>query len=128
MARDDPQFNLRMTQELKEMISDRAKSNGRSMNTEIIHTLSDSFSEDIREYADREASKLVVMYRELRNKLPANEEELIQWNEKMLDVSFYLMKKLSSYANNYELLKSLKEEAENHAKGLTKSEDNHEQT
>lgn len=46
----------------------------------------------------------------------------------MLDVSFYLMKKLSSYANNYELLKSLKEEAENNAKGLTKSEDNHEHT
>ncbi|EOZ7558814.1 Arc family DNA-binding protein [Enterobacter hormaechei] len=128
MARDDPQFNLRMTQELKEMIANRAKSNGRSMNTEIIHTLIDSFSEGIREDADNDASRLVVMYRDLRNKLPANEEELIHWNEKMLNVSFYLMKKLSSYANNYELLKSLKEEAETHARGLTKSNDNHNPT
>lgn len=128
MARDDPQFNLRMTQELKEMIANRAKSNGRSMNTEIIHTLIDSFSEEIREGTDNEASRLVVMYRDLRNKLPASEEELAQWNEKMLDVSFYLMKKLSGYANNFELLKSLKEEAETHAKGLTKSEDNRKPT
>lgn len=128
MARDDPQFNLRMTQELKEMIANRAKSNGRSMNTEIIHTLIDSFSEEIREDSDNESSRLVVMYRDLRNKLPANEEELVQWNEKMLNVSFYLMKKLSGYANNYELLKSLKEEADNHARGLTMSDDNHKPT
>ncbi len=113
MARDDPQFNLRMTQELKDMIADRAKSNGRSMNAEIIQALVESFSTEIKEGADKESSRLVVMYRELKNKLPTNQEELVKWNEKMLNVSFHLMKKLSGYANNYEVLKSLKEEAEN---------------
>ncbi|HBM7591737.1 TPA: Arc family DNA-binding protein [Enterobacter asburiae] len=48
MARDDPQFNLRMTQELKEMISNRAKSNGRSMNAEIVQILQDALEfEDV---------------------------------------------------------------------------------
>ncbi len=117
MARDDPQFNLRMSQDLKDMIANRAKLNGRSMNTEIIHTLTDSFSTEIREYAEEESGRLVVMYRKLRNKLPSNQEELAEWNERLLDVSFYFMKKISDYSSNYELLKTLKEEAEACASG-----------
>lgn len=121
-------FGLRMPEDLKERIAERARANGRSMNAEIVHVLADSFSSDIRAESDEEASRLITMYAELRNKLPKDEDELAKWNEKMLDVSFYLMKKLSGYANNYELLKSLKEEAEAHVMGLTKSEENHKPT
>lgn len=39
MARKDPQFNVRMPQELKEMIEASAKDNQRSINAEIIHHL-----------------------------------------------------------------------------------------
>lgn len=46
MARDDPQFNLRMTQELKELIAESAKKNGRSMNSEIIQMIQDAISAD----------------------------------------------------------------------------------
>lgn len=42
MARDNPQFNLRMTQELKDEITERAKRNGRSLNAEIIQILEDA--------------------------------------------------------------------------------------
>lgn len=39
MARKDPQFNVRMPQELKEMIEASARENQRSINAEIIHHL-----------------------------------------------------------------------------------------
>ncbi|WP_324019912.1 Arc family DNA-binding protein [Aeromonas hydrophila] len=39
MARKDPQFNVRMPQELKEMIEVSARDNQRSINAEIIHHL-----------------------------------------------------------------------------------------
>ncbi|MDF8330597.1 Arc family DNA-binding protein [Aeromonas salmonicida] len=39
MARKDPQFNVRMPQELKEMIEASARDNQRSINAEIIHHL-----------------------------------------------------------------------------------------
>ena len=116
-------FGLRMPEDLKERIAERARANGRSMNAEIVHVLADSFSSDIRAESDEEASRLVTMYAELRNKLPKDEDELAKWNEKMLDVSFYLMKKLSDYANNYELLKSLQDEARECASGKIEGED-----
>ncbi|EJV1852321.1 Arc family DNA-binding protein [Salmonella enterica subsp. enterica serovar Schwarzengrund] len=39
MGRDDPQFNLRLPYELKEKLKQRAKSNGRSINAEIISAI-----------------------------------------------------------------------------------------
>lgn len=45
MARDDPQFNLRMSQVLKDKIAVRAKENGRSLNAEIVQILEDSVSD-----------------------------------------------------------------------------------
>ncbi|WP_313382802.1 Arc family DNA-binding protein [Pantoea sp.] len=44
MARDDPQFNLRMTQELKDLVAASAKKNGRSMNSEILQMLQDAIA------------------------------------------------------------------------------------
>lgn len=61
MARDDPQFNLRMTQDLKEKISLRAKDNGRSLNAEIVQILQDAIdaSEGRVRTGDREADREV---------------------------------------------------------------------
>lgn len=39
MARKDPQFNVRMPQDLKDMIEASAKDNQRSINAEIVHHL-----------------------------------------------------------------------------------------
>ena len=36
MARTDPVFNLRMPQEMKDQLTERAKGNGRSINAEIL--------------------------------------------------------------------------------------------
>lgn len=42
MARDDPQFNFRMTYETKEKLKQRAKMNGRSINAELMQILVDA--------------------------------------------------------------------------------------
>lgn len=42
MARDDPQFNFRMTHETKEKLKQRAKMNGRSINAELMQILVDA--------------------------------------------------------------------------------------
>ncbi|ENZ0271471.1 Arc family DNA-binding protein [Morganella morganii] len=39
MARDDTQFNLRLTAETKEKLKQRAKMNGRSLNAELVHII-----------------------------------------------------------------------------------------
>lgn len=45
MARKDPQFNVRMPQELKEMIEASARDNQRSINAEIVHHLRNAMEE-----------------------------------------------------------------------------------
>lgn len=113
-------FGLRMTDELKSMIASRAEKNGRSMNAEIVHTLIDSLDDEIKDAAESESSKIVVMFRELRRTLPKNESELRVWNEKMTDLSFYYMSKLTDFAKNSEALTSLREEAIKSALGNKK--------
>ena len=44
MGRDDPQFNLRLPYELKEKLKQRAKSNGRSINSELVQIVTDAVS------------------------------------------------------------------------------------
>jgi len=43
MARTDPQFNLRVPQELKQQVEDAAKESGRSINAEAVFRLEQSF-------------------------------------------------------------------------------------
>ena len=43
MTRKDPQFNLRMPAELKDLVEQSAKTSGRSMNTEIVSRLKESY-------------------------------------------------------------------------------------
>lgn len=42
MARTDPVFNLRMPQEMKDQLTERAKGNGRSINAEILVILANA--------------------------------------------------------------------------------------
>ena len=59
MARDDPKFNLRLPNELKEKVKQRAKMNGRSLNSEIIQIIHDAVSQPPRILGYRdEADKL----------------------------------------------------------------------
>lgn len=44
MSRQDPQFKLRMTEELRDQIAEAAKASNRSMNAEIIARLEQSFA------------------------------------------------------------------------------------
>ncbi|MEI7177144.1 Arc family DNA-binding protein [Pectobacterium carotovorum] len=44
MSREDPQFNFRMTTEIKEKLKQRAASNGRSMNTELLRIVEDALA------------------------------------------------------------------------------------
>jgi hypothetical protein len=46
MARTDPQFNLRVPQELKQQVARAAIENGRSINTEAVYRLIHSFEKD----------------------------------------------------------------------------------
>ncbi|EBD0905067.1 Arc family DNA-binding protein [Salmonella enterica] len=67
MGRDDPQFNLRLPYELKEKLKQRAKSNGRSLNAELVQIVTEAISKPspvsgYRDEAERiadEQSKLV---------------------------------------------------------------------
>ncbi|HFY6714124.1 TPA: Arc family DNA-binding protein [Salmonella enterica subsp. enterica serovar Typhimurium] len=67
MGRDDPQFNLRLPYELKEKLKQRAKSNGRSLNAELVQIVTEAISKPspvsgYRDEADRiadEQSELV---------------------------------------------------------------------
>lgn len=45
MSREDPQLRIRLPVELKDKIENTAKENGRSMNSEIVHRLEDSFKD-----------------------------------------------------------------------------------
>lgn len=59
MARDDPHFNFRMPLEVREKLKQRAASNGRSMNTELLRIVEDALSQasPVRGYRD-DAEKL----------------------------------------------------------------------
>jgi len=77
MARTDPQFNLRVPQELKQQVEDAAKESGRSINAEAVHRLEESFLKkhnfnntqaDVRIIPLRDGKKRVI-YGKLLNTL-----------------------------------------------------------
>lgn len=43
MAREDAQLKLRLSEELKALVTEAAKANGRSVNAEIVHRLEQTF-------------------------------------------------------------------------------------
>lgn len=47
MARNDPQMNLRLPVDLKEMIEDAAEKNNRSLTAEVVSRLRGTFQRDV---------------------------------------------------------------------------------
>ncbi|EHW0585370.1 Arc family DNA-binding protein [Salmonella enterica] len=77
MGRDDPQFNLRLPYELKEKLKQRAKSNGRSLNAELVQIVTESISkpspvsgyrDEAERLADQQAEQFkAVVFETLKN-------------------------------------------------------------
>lgn len=70
MTREDPQFNLRMPLEMKEKVKQRAKMNGRSLNSEILQIIADALAQPVtvagyRDDAEREADILAQEVKKL---------------------------------------------------------------
>ncbi|ECB5782195.1 Arc family DNA-binding protein [Salmonella enterica subsp. enterica serovar Schwarzengrund] len=70
MGRDDPQFNLRPPYELKEKLKQRAKSNGRSLNAELVQIVTEAISKPspVSGYRD-EAERIADEQSELVKKM-----------------------------------------------------------
>ncbi len=70
MGRDDPQFNLRLPYELKEKLKQRAKSNGRSLNAELVQIVTEAISKPspVSSYRD-EAERIADEQSELVKKM-----------------------------------------------------------
>lgn len=80
MARDDPQFNLRMSQELKDLITDRAKTNGRSLNAEIVQILEDAIEAEKSGFPAGDA-------RELRNVIKMQSQMIDQQSSSLQNMA-----------------------------------------
>jgi len=63
-------FNLRFPEGMRDAIAERAKANGRSMNSEIIQIIEDSFR--AQDYSDDEFD---LMYEYVTTEQPCDEEE-----------------------------------------------------
>ncbi|MBJ2708033.1 Arc family DNA-binding protein [Salmonella enterica subsp. enterica serovar Newport] len=70
MGRDAPQFNLRLPYELKEKLKQRAKSNGRSLNAELVQIVTEAISKPspVSGYRD-EAERIADEQSELVKKM-----------------------------------------------------------
>ncbi|EDN2999528.1 Arc family DNA-binding protein [Salmonella enterica subsp. enterica serovar Schwarzengrund] len=70
MGRDDPQFNLRLPYELREKLKQRAKSNGRSLNAELVQIVTEAISKPspVSGYRD-EAERIADEQSELVKKM-----------------------------------------------------------
>lgn len=78
MSREEPQINIRVSNELKEKIRLRAKNNRRSMNAEIVQILLDAVSDEVsskEEFATREAETFKQALLETLNKMYSKEEK-----------------------------------------------------
>ncbi|HFY7072804.1 TPA: Arc family DNA-binding protein, partial [Salmonella enterica subsp. enterica serovar Typhimurium] len=66
----DPQFNLRLPYELKEKLKQRAKSNGRSLNAELVQIVTEAISKPspVSGYRD-EAERIADEQSELVKKM-----------------------------------------------------------
>ncbi len=80
MARTDPVFNLRMPSELKDLVAERAKENGRSINAELVFLINRAMQ------LDSEIDTLVSKHLESEklDEEKATELELLQ--EKMIAI------------------------------------------
>lgn len=84
MGRDDPQFNLRLPYELKEKLKQRAKSNGRSLNSELVQIVTDAVSkpskisgyrDDAERLADQQAEQFKTVVFETLKKIYGKDDK-----------------------------------------------------
>lgn len=66
MARNDPQVNFRLPQELKQKLESSAQANGRSITSELIVRLDESF-DDKKQSDDLTQSKLDQILTEIQS-------------------------------------------------------------
>ena len=98
-------FNIRLPSGMREAIAERAKENGRSMNTELIFIIDEALKSPIPSQVDN--SRFMKTYKDLAERKPSNPEEFEKWEREMTDVTFFLMEQITSYTQMYQALKSL---------------------
>ncbi|MEN6082902.1 Arc family DNA-binding protein [Chromobacterium piscinae] len=79
MARTDPQVNMRMPAELKDMLQQAASANGRSLNAEIVHRLQGSLELAPSETSESKKAQILLIFEDwcpkLSSGVPRCEEE-----------------------------------------------------
>jgi methionyl-tRNA synthetase len=77
MSREDPQFKLRLSDELRNRVANEARRNNRSMNAEIIARLEASFdgTPNIEPFIKAEISQQIAKYKE---QVDASNQQLLQ--------------------------------------------------
>ncbi|EKN4841534.1 Arc family DNA-binding protein [Yersinia enterocolitica] len=68
MSREDPQFNFRMTPDVKERLKQRAATNGRSINAELLQIVKDALSQ----------SSSVSGYKDTAERLADEQSDLVK--------------------------------------------------
>lgn len=102
-------FNLRFPDGMRDAVAERAKENGRSMNTELIFIIDEALKSPLPAEVDN--SRLMKTYRDLAERRPKNMEEFEKWEKEMTQVTFFLMEKMHSHTQMYQALKSLHDNA-----------------
>lgn len=98
-------FNVRLPAGMREALAERAKSNGRSMNSELILIIDEALKNPFSRVPDE--TKLMKAYSDLACNRPSSESELPGWEEKMNKLLFNLFENMNEQTNMYQLLKSL---------------------
>lgn len=97
MSREDPQLKIRLPLELKEKITQSAADYGRSINSEVVARLEESFT--IVQDAKDSQQRLVDSTLELQSAFKANldlQNKLIEVNKSLTDEIQQLKKQLSN--------------------------------
>lgn len=98
MSREDPQLKIRLPLELKEKITQSAADYGRSINSEVVARLEESFT--IVQDAKDSQQRLVDSTLELQSAFKANldlQNKLIEVNKSLTDEIQQLKKQLSNW-------------------------------
>lgn len=67
MSREDPQLKIRLPLELKEKITQSATDHGRSINSEVVARLEESFKHDAGSIADYEKTVQKMLFNVMAN-------------------------------------------------------------
>lgn len=111
-------FNVRLPAGMRDAIAERAKANGRSMNSELILIIDEALKNPFSRAPDE--SKLMKSYSDLACNRPSSDDELAGWEEKMNTLLFNLFENMTEQTNMYQLLKSLSHQVKEEIKKTNK--------